>query len=347
MGQVDTYLYASHEVNGVEVKQYATVCHSTYKDNRFLPPEQIVTLESYKDSDPYMYDVYARGLWGVLGSTIFDKAKLSARIQEIKNRKPLKCGFFKYKYDGLCVTDIQWVNSTDGYIKIYNEPKENYPYVIGGDTAGDPNQKAKDPDYFVGQCIDNTSGEQVAVLHARLEEGDYARQMYCLGVYYNDALIGPETNFSTYPVKKLAEWSYPNLYNRQQEDSITNEYENRYGFRTDKLTRPIIIANLVEIINEHPELLNDITTLEEMLTFVRNEKGRPEAEDGCHDDCVMAMAITYYIRDQQSYVPYVREYEIDWSKVPDDLKEDYENANDAWKKLMTEMWRKAGLYRKR
>ena len=33
-----------------------------------------------------------------------------------------------------------------------------------------------------------------------------------------------------------------------------------------------------------------------MLTFVRNENGRPEAQEGAHDDCVMSLAIAYYVR---------------------------------------------------
>ena len=37
-----------------------------------------------------------------------------------------------------------------------------------------------------------------------------------------------------------------------------------------------------------------------MLTFVRNEKGRAEAKNGAHDDLVMAVAIAYYIRTQQT-----------------------------------------------
>ena len=40
---------------------------------------------------------------------------------------------------------------------------------------------------------------------------------------------------------------------------------------------------------------------QELLPTVRNEKGRPEAQEGCHDDLVMALAIAYYIRTQQSY----------------------------------------------
>ena len=43
----------------------------------------------------------------------------------------------------------------------------------------------------------------------RYDEDTYARQMYCLGRYYNDALLGIETNFSTYPVKLLALMGYP------------------------------------------------------------------------------------------------------------------------------------------
>ena len=35
-----------------------------------------------------------------------------------------------------------------------------------------------------------------------------------------------------------------------------------------------------------------------MLTFVRNEKGRPEAQQGAHDDLVMGLAIAYYSRSQ-------------------------------------------------
>jgi hypothetical protein len=37
-----------------------------------------------------------------------------------------------------------------------------------------------------------------------------------------------------------------------------------------------------------------------MLTFIVNRNGRAEAEDGYHDDLVMALAIAYYVRPQQT-----------------------------------------------
>jgi phage terminase large subunit len=88
---------------------------------------------------------------------------------------------------------------------------------------------------------------------------------------------------------------------RETEDSITHQLVKKFGFRTDKLTRPLIIAELVTLMREHIEIINDYDTLEEMTTFVKDERGRPQAMQGCHDDCVMATAITYYIRDQQRY----------------------------------------------
>ena len=41
----------------------ATVCHSTYKDNKFLTEEDKETLESFKDIDVYYYNVYCLGQW--------------------------------------------------------------------------------------------------------------------------------------------------------------------------------------------------------------------------------------------------------------------------------------------
>ena len=41
----------------------ATVCHSTYKDNKFLTEDDKQTLESFKDTDIYYYNVYCLGQW--------------------------------------------------------------------------------------------------------------------------------------------------------------------------------------------------------------------------------------------------------------------------------------------
>ena len=270
----------------------ATACHSTYKDNKFLTKDDIEALESFKDTDPYYYNVYCLGLWGVLGKTFFNAEKISERITQIK--EPIKKGFFIYDYDGLKITNIKFKTSIDGFIDIFKEPKAKYPYVLSGDTAGEGS------DYFTGQLLDNTTGEQVAKLRKQFDADEYTRQMYCLGKYYNYALIGPETNFDTFPIKELDRLGYKNMFVREKEDTYTGKQEKAYGFQTNKKTRPLILSMLQSIVNDNIDNINDKETLEEMLVFVRNEKGRPEAQAGCHDDLVMALAIAHYIRPQQS-----------------------------------------------
>jgi phage terminase large subunit len=201
------------------------------------------------------------------------------------------------------IDNIRWIDDEKGAIKIFREPliktengsrSDGVPYVMGCDTAGDGS------DFFAAHVIDNINGSQVAVYHMdKVDEDLFADQIYCLGKYYNDALIGVETNFSTLTTRKLAEMQYPNMYMRESVDNITKQVQKKYGFVTSVKTRPLIINNLVEIARENITNINDITTLREMLTFIRNEKGRAEAEIGKHDDLVMSLAITYFISNQQ------------------------------------------------
>jgi len=282
----------------------ATVCHSTYKDNKFLTKEDRETLESFKSIDEYYYNVYCLGQWGVLGKTVFDAKAISNRLQEIP--KPIKIGYFTYEYDGLKISKIQWVNDKGGYIKIYkmpNTPKQT-KYCIGGDTAGDGS------DYFTGHVLDANTGEQVAVLKNQFDPDLYTKQMYCLGWYYasmdldgrkTPALIAIEANFDSYPIRELQRLGYVNQYVRERQDTYTGATEKKFGFKTTILTRPTVISNLIQIVREYTYLLNDKDTLEELLTIVRNEKGRIEAPDGGHDDQMMGLAIAYEAKEQVTF----------------------------------------------
>ena len=57
-------------------------------------------------------------------------------------------------------------------------------------------------------------------------------------------------------------------------------------------------CRLIEIVREHCNTIYDKDTLEELLTVVRSEKGRIEAQSGSHDDLMMALAIAHHIREQ-------------------------------------------------
>ena len=299
----------------------ATVCFSTYKDNKFLTDDDRKALEDLKYTDEYTYEVYALGHWGIVGKTVFDAKAITKRLDNIN--KPLKVGYFSYDYDGVKITNIRWVNDKNGYINIYEIP--NSPsitkYCIGGDTAGDGS------DYFTGHVLNAKTGKQVAVLKHQFDADQYTKQMYCLGKYYStpnrygsrdEALIGIEANFDSFPIRELTRLGYNNQYVREKIDEYTGKTEKRFGFKTTSITRPTILSSLIEIVREHVELLNDKDTLEELLTIIRNEKGRIEAPEGGHDDQMMGLAIAYEIRSQVVFdievitpYPEFKEWDID------------------------------------
>lgn len=222
------------------------------------------------------------------GNPVFNQQIVLSRIKYLDNNPPTQAvGRF---------VDGKFKECEDGEITIYENPKKDIPYVLGGDTAGDGS------DYFEAYVLDNTTGIQVAKYTCQTDEGLFVRQMYDLGMYYNTALESIEVNYSTYPVKRLEEIGYQNQYVRKQEDTYADNYQKKFGFNTNSLTRPIIIANLVEIVRESIYLIKDVTLLKQMLSFVKNDQGRPEAAAGEHDDKVMACAIAYYCRDQQSMI---------------------------------------------
>ena len=237
------------------------------------------------------------------GKCYFEQEKIIKRMQEVKDIKPVMQGYFDYDYNGLRITNIRWIEDKEGAIKIYEKPKKYYPYVLAGDTAGEGS------DYFIGQVLDNTDGSQVAVLRQETDEISYTRQMYCLGMYYNKALIGIESNYSTFPIQELERIKYPKQYVRITEDKYTKKKEKSFGFKTTSISRPRILGQLQAIIKESIELLVDTETLREGLTFIKNEKGRAEAQVGYHDDLIMALAIAYDIRPQQKMKKEVQEIE--------------------------------------
>lgn len=232
------------------------------------------------------------------GTSVFDAEAVAARREAVREIPVLR-GEFVYDYDdaqpqGNKITNIRFDPGGRPIVRILHAPEDGAPYVIGGDTAGTGS------DSFVGQVLDNRTGAQAAVLQHTQDEILYTRQMYCLGKYYNDALIGIETNYSTYPQKEMERLGYTRFYVRERVDTYTGATAQAYGFETTSRTRPLIIDGLKAVCAQEIELFGDYETLGEMLTFVYDERYRPAAQTGAHDDLVMALAIAHFIRPQQS-----------------------------------------------
>ncbi len=274
------------------------------------------------------------------GAAVFDCAavllRMAAAAQELEPRR----GRFTYKekaagLNHILIWDSVFAENERGEVLLFREPEAGKPYTIGGDTAGEGS------DYFTAQVIDNITGEQVARLRwQNCDEDEYSKQVYCLGMYYNTALVALEVNFSTHPQKVLEYLRYPRLYVREVFDTYTGKLRQSYGFRTDSITRPVLVAKLVEFMRDNIGSIHDRDTLAEALTFIRNEKGRAEAEINEHDDLLLGLGIALMARGQQTMQaePDNADGKKKKAKWHADMWEDYWNADEEGKKRLILKW---------
>lgn len=267
------------------------------------------------------------------GACVFNQENILHRLEYLRANNPVRSqGDFAAEYTGTALNNIVFEQQDRGPVRIFEYPQSTHNYVIGADTAGEGS------DYFYAHVIDNDTGKEVAVYRDRTDETLFAHSLYCLGTYYNEALVSIETNFSTYPIKEMERLRYRNLFVREREDSFTHTTVMSYGFRTTAVTRPIVIALVQDVIREHPEIINDTVLLEECLTFVKNEKGRAEALQGKHDDGVMSYGITLYSRGQGRFGYEVSVEKKKLFKWSEDLKQDYYKADEATRERMREKY---------
>ena len=267
------------------------------------------------------------------GTPIFDNDLIMSRINFLERRlNQLIIGEFKYfnSTDGLTITEFEICEKPKEsfYIKIYQKPKLGYPYTIGGDTKGEGK------DFYAATVINCITQEVAAVLKTSLSDSKkYTEQLYCLGMYYNYALIGIEINLNTAPIERLIDLKYFRMYQREKKDDFTGKLQNKYGWKTDGITRPLMIDNHKAFTNEHIETFNDIETLREMLTFVEDEKGRPDAMAGKHDDLLISHMIAREIQTQTT-----RRIDVDSNKRLENLEFKEFDKNKGNK--IKELWEK-------
>ncbi|MEN6312794.1 MAG: hypothetical protein ABFD25_00945 [Clostridiaceae bacterium] len=267
------------------------------------------------------------------GTPVFDNEKVNARISYLRKKykkTPPKVGRFSFEWNNPDSKDyikdntIKFVEDLNGFVTIYEDKQDGFPYVIGGDTKGEGR------DFYTGVILNNTSGRRAATIrNCWTNSKPYTWQMYCAGIYFNLALIGIEVNFNTAPIEELERLHYPRQYTRRMYDNFTKDYTNKHGWKTDGNTRPLIIDKEVNLIEDNIDLFNDIPMLEECLTFIYKD-GRPDAMSGKHDDLIIADAIANEIRGQQSFEAERDPEIIHRSFDEDNLHDRYREDESPW-----------------
>lgn len=189
----------------------------------------------------------------------------------------------------------------DYWIWEYPVPERSYMVIV--DTA-----KGDGSDSSVIQVIDVFTGSQVAEYKGDMDTKSLSKFAVAIATEYNSALLIVEnTGLGHATISDVLEINYNNIYYSPKGDT-TNvaQYINQIydydtskmtpGFTTSTKTRPEVLLSFKQYVRDHSISLNSRRLTSEMSTFVW-KNGKPIAQTGYHDDCVMAYAIGLYLRD--------------------------------------------------
>lgn len=171
-------------------------------------------------------------------------------------------------------------------------PNPRSKYLIGADVSGGTGN-----DNSVAQIIELGSMEQVGEwVDNRIEPDVFGQKLNELGRWFNDAFITVEANnhgILTLSVLRDLYKSHLLYYDDKEELPTDNEVRSmrNLGYRTTVTSKPFAIGKLRKLLRDHI-VLHSPLTVSELASFVEDETGKLNAEEGCFDDRVIALAMS-------------------------------------------------------
>lgn len=230
------------------------------------------------------------------GRPVFNVAALDRVMQLVK--PPLRVGRVMEVPSGN-ENRVAFQSMYKGFLRVYHEPEEGRQYVVGIDVA----LGKATSDYSCMQVLDKETKEQVAVWHGHIDPDELGAEASFLGRWYNNALLVPEVNsVGIATLNALRRLHYPRIFRRTTVGKTEDKTTTDYGFNTNRQTKPLIINRLAKLIREKAEQIHDRDTISECLTYVIEDDGvKTNAQEGCYDDRVMALALALYGCEYREY----------------------------------------------
>ena len=239
------------------------------------------------------------------GSNVFDTQKLDSLIPRPHQRQsewdPASKMFDAHR---------------EGNLYIYDYPKWEEPYVVGADVSLGVGQD------YSSAVILNNKFEVVAVYrNNRIDPAQWGELLFYLGRYYNNAFMAVESNsMGIATLQKLDHMGYINLYKQTKVANVSNEEGERLGFRTTSATKPAIIGNLKNLIDNDGVMIPSPTVIQELKDYIATDTGKTEAAPGCHDDTVIALAICAEV--MRTHWDRLQTDNVSWKQKVNDFKPD-------------------------
>lgn len=163
-------------------------------------------------------------------------------------------------------------------------------------------------DYCAIQFVSKTKIDVPLVIHSDKTASEITNVVVAVleNIYKHTGvkpLIAPETNAGgAYEIDRMMAMNRLNAYKLYEQPSnigmVTESEPKRYGWTTSTSTRPKMLSDLKQAIDNRVIKIYDKNTINEMYSFVV-VKGtsiwKAQAENNSHDDLLMALAIAWQL----------------------------------------------------
>lgn len=148
-------------------------------------------------------------------------------------------------------------------------------------------------DFTYVNVFDANTGEQCASSHSSIPVAYLDDFLDWLGRYYHNALMIPErNNAGIMPIELLyMKHMYPRLYRMQSFGEQTSSRAQRFGWYTDKRSKPKMVLDFQRALGERAVTIHDPKFVSEATTFISDGKGSYGASSQNHDDVITGTLI--------------------------------------------------------
>lgn len=205
----------------------------------------------------------------------------------------------RLEYSG---SQVVFTPDVNGDVEIWKKPEKNKYYCIGADVA----EGLITGDFSVGYVGDEDFN--ICLRYRNHIDPDlFGVELVKIAKYYNDAYIGCENNnHGLTTLKSIQAQEYWNIFFTKTYDKIADTISQKVGWSTNNKTKPLMINKMAEFIRNKWLGIKDSILIQECFTYVIDDKGATNAQEGCHDDTVMACAILLQVLLEgkgENYVP--------------------------------------------
>ena len=257
---------------------------------------------------------YLEGLWEFIeGNSFFEPDDLGYYQKLSMDTKPL----FTARTSGDVVQDFKVrqrgkgrpdepckFTPGSGDWTIWRKPVPGHRYIMGIDTASGGSY-----DYSAIQIVCVEDFCQVAEYQGKIAPTDLAIEAYRAGRVFNNATAVPEITggYGFSVVQEMQRLHYPSTYTRRVFDRLAKKFSDKLGWDTTTNMRAHMLDTLYRVLNEREFGLHGVRSVNELATFVYGKNDKPQAQDGCNDDLVVALAIAVTVAvDRPRTVKHVR-----------------------------------------